>query len=216
MTEPGDHDELEADVVADEIVNDGKVRRKISGGGGSGMVVSPQVESQIAQLQGGGHAMPEGLRNMMESGFGRDFSQVRLHTDAQAAEMSSSISAKAFTHGNDIYFNQGQYSPNTSEGQKLVAHELTHVVQCSGKVGREKDENSSQENGVSEEFDDLLQIINVINDIYSCVSNWKTFKNLYLLKKLLRVLKVVVIWIGRINRIVIIFTWQNTCFQNRL
>ena len=136
MTEPGDHDEQEADAAADEMVSDGKIRRQISNGGGSGIAVSPQMERQIAQLQGGGHAMPDGLRNMMENGFGRDFSQVRLHTDSQAADMSSSISARAFTHCNDIYFNQGQYSPNTSEGQRLVAHELTHVEQGSGKVGR--------------------------------------------------------------------------------
>ena len=139
MTEPGDHDEQEANAVANAVVNDRKIARKISNGGGgsSGIAVSQQMESQLSQLQGGGRQMPEGLRNMMESGFGRDFSQVRLHTDSEAASMSSSIHAKAFTHGNDIYFNQGQFSPNTTEGQRLVAHELTHVVQGTGKVGRE-------------------------------------------------------------------------------
>lgn len=80
--------------------------------------------------------MPDGLRGMMERGFDRDFSQVRLHTDGEAAGLSSSIHAKAFTHGNDIYFNQGQYAPETSEGQRLVAHELAHVAQGGGKVGR--------------------------------------------------------------------------------
>ena len=83
MTGPGDHDESEADTVADDIVSGGKIRRQISNGGGRGIAVSPQMERQIAQLQGGGHAMPDGLRNMMENGFGRDFSQVRLHTDSQ-------------------------------------------------------------------------------------------------------------------------------------
>ena len=138
MTEPGDHDEQEADAVANAIVSGGKISRKISGGGGSsGIAVSQQMESQLSQLQGGGRQMPEGLRNMMESGFGQDFSQVRLHTDSEAANMSSSIHAKAFTLDNDIYFNQGQFSPNTAEGQRLVAHELTHVVQGTGKVGRQ-------------------------------------------------------------------------------
>ena len=144
MTTSGDHDEQEADAAANDIVNGGKIRRKISGSSGSGTAVSPQVESQIAQLQGGGHAMPAGLRHMMENGFGRDFSQVRLHTGSQAADMSSSISARAFTHGNDIYFNRGQFSPNTSEGQRLVAHELTHVAQGTGKVGREEETNMSE------------------------------------------------------------------------
>lgn len=137
MTDPGDHDEQEADAIADAVVSGGKIARKISGGGGSsGITVSQQMESQLSQLQGGGRQMPEGLRNIMESGFGQDFSQVRLHTDSEAANMSSSIHAKAFTLGNDIYFNQGQFSPNTTEGQRLVAHELTHVVQGTGKVGR--------------------------------------------------------------------------------
>lgn len=149
MTEPGDADEQEADVAANEVMS-GKVFRKFSGGGaGGGMAVSSQMESQLNQLQGGGQAMPDGLRGMMERGFDRDFSQVRLHTDGEAAGLSSSIHAKAFTHGNDIYFNQGQYAPETSEGQRLVAHELAHVAQ-GRRLGRdvfiseEKDEEKKE------------------------------------------------------------------------
>ena len=154
MTEPGDHDEREADAMADAVVSGGKISRKISSGanGGSSIAVSQQMESQLSQLQGGGRQMPDGLRDMMESGFGQDFSHVRIHTDSEAANMSSSIHAKAFTLGNDIYFNQGQFSPNTSEGQKLMAHELTHVVQGSGKVGRdEEDINSLIIDAISDE-----------------------------------------------------------------
>ena len=152
MTEPGDHDEQEADAVANAIVGGGKLARKISSGasGSSGIAVSHQMESQLSQLQGGGRQMPEGLRNMMESGFGQDFSHVRLHTDSKAASMSSSIHAKAFTLGNDIYFNQGQFSPNTTEGQRLVAHELTHVAQGGNSVKRspsDTDVSGSQDNG---------------------------------------------------------------------
>ena len=142
MTELGDADEREADAAAHDVMS-GKVFRKFSGGGaGGGMAVSSQMESQLNQLQGGGQTMPDGLRGMMERGFDRDFSQVRLHTDGEAAGLSSSIHAKAFTHGNDIYFNQGQYAPETSEGQRLVAHELAHVAQGGGKVGRD-DEGQS-------------------------------------------------------------------------
>ena len=137
VTEPGDHDEQEADAVANDVMS-GKICRQISHGSvGGGMAVSSQMEGRLNSLQGGGQAMPDGLRSMMEHGFSRDFSQVRLHTDCEAASLSSSIHAKAFTHGNDIYFNQGQFSPNTSEGQKLMAHELTHVAQGMGKVGRD-------------------------------------------------------------------------------
>lgn len=139
MTSPQDAEELEADAVANEIVSGGKIRRKISQGstGSSGIAVSSQMESMLSRLQGGGQQMPSGLRHMMENGFGRDFSQVRLHTDGDAAAMSSSIHAKAFTLGNDIYFNRGEYSPDSSEGQKLVAHELTHVMQGDRKLARE-------------------------------------------------------------------------------
>ena len=155
MTEPGDHDEQEADAVANTIVSRGKIARKILGGGGSsGIAVSQQMESQLSQLQGGGRQMPEGLRNMMESGFGQDFSQVRLHTDSEAASMSSSIHAKAFTLGNDIYFNRGQFAPETSEGQRLVAHELTHVVQGLSKIGRNSDEDENDKNTLT--FDESI------------------------------------------------------------
>ncbi len=150
MTEPGDHNEQEADAVANTIAAGGKISRKISGGGGaSGITVSNQMESQLNHLQGGGQAMPIGLRNMMESGFRQNFSHVRLHTDSEAATLSSSIHAKAFTHGNDIYFNRGQFNPKTVEGQRLVAHELTHVVQGRGKVGRWFTFNQSQENSIA-------------------------------------------------------------------
>ena len=152
MTKPGDQDEQEADTVANAVVSGEKISRKISGSAGSssGIAVSQQMESQLSHLNGGGRQMPDGLRSMMESGFGQDFSQVRLHTDSDAASMSSSIHAKAFTHGNDIYFNQGQFSPHTTEGQHLVAHELTHVAQRGNSVRRspsDEDESSSQDKG---------------------------------------------------------------------
>ena len=149
MTSPQDAEELEADAVANEIVSGGKIRRKMSqrGSGSSGIAVSSQMESQLSRLQGGGQQMPSGLQSMMEKGFGRDLSQVRLHTDSDAATMSSSIQAKAFTLGNDIYFNQGQYSPETTEGQKLVAHEVTHVVQENEKVAREGAPSTLNYNG---------------------------------------------------------------------
>lgn len=140
MTTPDSPEEVEADAAANDIVQGGKISRSIfAGSAGSGISVSSQMEGRLNSMQGGGQVMPDGLRNMMERGFNRDFSQVRLHTDSEAASLSSSINAKAFTHGNDIYFNQGQFSPNTSEGQKLMAHELTHVVQGGGKVGRDTD-----------------------------------------------------------------------------
>ena len=142
MTSSGDADEMEADAVANQIVEGGKISRSISNNSNGGGIVAPKrLENLLAQKQSGGHEMPDGLRRMMENGFDRDFSQVRLHTDSESADMSSSINAKAFTHGNDIYFNRGQYSPETQQGQHLIAHELTHVAQNNGKVARREEKN---------------------------------------------------------------------------
>ena len=171
MTKPGDADENEANAMADAIVSGGKIRRQISNGtSGSGIAVSTAMESQLAQTQGGGRTMPEGLRNMMETGFGRDFSNVRIHTDSQAVAMSENLSAKAFTLGNDIYFNKGQFAPNTTEGQHLVAHELTHVVQGSGKVGREFENNNLA-------FDESQS--DIYNDIVNCFIKNETYKSFF-------------------------------------
>lgn len=68
----------------------------------------------------------------MEHAFGADFSGVRLHTDREAADMSAGIQARAFTHGSDIYFGEGQFRPDTRSGQQLLAHELTHTIQQTG------------------------------------------------------------------------------------
>ena len=159
MTNPGDADEVAADVAAREVMS-GKVLRKPSDGviGGGGKTASSQMESQLNHLQGGGQTMPDGLRGMMEHGFDHDFSQVRLHTDDEAANLSSSINARAFTHGEDIYFNRGEYDPDTSEGQELMAHELAHVVQGGEKVGRMEyeDDNRDKKNSLISSADLLL------------------------------------------------------------
>ena len=65
----------------------------------------------------------------MEQSFGAGFGAVRVHTGGQAAQAANDISATAFTHGQDIFFGQGKFQPGTAEGDKLLAHELTHVVQ---------------------------------------------------------------------------------------
>jgi hypothetical protein len=90
------------------------------------------IERSIDQARGGGHGMDHGLRSRMESAFGADFSGVRIHTDTRADGLSQSLSARAFTTGRDVFFRQGEYSPGTSSGRELLAHELTHVVQQNG------------------------------------------------------------------------------------
>jgi len=86
----------------------------------------------LNQEKGKGHPLPESTRSDMESSFGTDFSEVKIHSGAGATKMNQSINAQAFTHGQDIFFNEGKYNTNTSGGKHLLAHELTHVVQQKG------------------------------------------------------------------------------------
>lgn len=91
----------------------------------------PGFAQALAHTKGSGSPLPPQTRAQMEQTIGADFSQVRLHTDEKAAQMSDSVQAQAFTHGQDIYFNAGKYQPNTLSGKRLLAHELTHVTQQS-------------------------------------------------------------------------------------
>jgi hypothetical protein len=90
---------------------------------------TPNLEARINAIRGGGQPLPESTRVFFEPHFGYDFSQVRVQTDAPAAEMAKALNAKAFTFGQNIVFGTGQYALATSEGKRLLAHELTHIVQ---------------------------------------------------------------------------------------
>ena len=87
------------------------------------------VESQVQALQGGGKQLPPRVREFFEPRFGQNFSNVRVHTSGAAAESATSVNALAYTIRNHIVFAAGQYSPHTTAGRRLLAHELTHVVQ---------------------------------------------------------------------------------------
>jgi|GEM_PF-3577299 hypothetical protein len=76
-----------------------------------------------------GHPLDLETRNFMEARFGYDFSEVRLHTDPEAARSARSVNARAYTLGKDIVFGKGQYVPRSTTGLTLIAHELTHVIQ---------------------------------------------------------------------------------------
>ncbi|PJJ10309.1 uncharacterized protein DUF4157 [Flavobacterium sp. 1] len=97
---------------------------------------SDYVENQINSSKGGGSSMDNGTKKFMESRFGIDFSGVRIHTGSQAVQMSRELNAQAFTVGNDVYFNEGKYNPNSESGRHLLAHELTHTVQQGDEINR--------------------------------------------------------------------------------
>ena len=89
-----------------------------------------------AGLRSPGLPLEEGLRSFMESRFGHDFSGVRVHADAQAAASARAVNALAYTVGPDLVFGAGRYAPSSADGRRLLAHELTHVVQQTGGGAR--------------------------------------------------------------------------------
>jgi hypothetical protein len=128
INRPGDVYEQEADRVADEVMRMPEpTSHDISPH--SSPAVTPIVESHINSMRGGGQPLPESARTFFEPRFGYDFNQIRVHADAQAAASARQINALAYTLGQDIVFGAGQYTPHTFEGRRLIAHELTHVLQ---------------------------------------------------------------------------------------
>ena len=92
----------------------------------------PDVEATIAQTRGSGRPLDAGARERFAPGLDDSLSDVQVHTDDKADALSRSVSARAFTTGSDVYFAKGEYSPGTAQGDQLLAHELSHVVQQRG------------------------------------------------------------------------------------
>jgi Domain of unknown function (DUF4157) len=185
---PGDIYEQEADRVADQVMripessiqsqmeskeneNEGMIQRKAITNQVDPLA-STQSSSEVPfvvheALHSPGQPLDPTTRTFMEPRFGYDFSQVRVHTDAKAAKSSTSIKARAFTSGQDIFFQQGEYKPHSRVGQKLLAHELTHVVQqknvrqseqiqCAPADGSEEPSIASTSNEAIEMWKDVI------------------------------------------------------------
>lgn len=118
-----------------------KVQRK-EGDAAEGSA-SSNIEDQLNKSKGNGAPLPADVNHSMSNAFGRDFSDVRVHTDSTAEKMSSDLNAQAFTHGSDVYFNQGKYDTGSTSGRHLLAHELTHTIQQGG-AGLSRKEKSIQ------------------------------------------------------------------------
>ena len=99
------------------------------GGGLATASGASSLESSLSNSQGKGSRMDSKTGAEMESAFGADFSGVRIHSGAEAIQMNQDLGARAFANGNDIYFNSGEYKPDSKEGKHLLAHELTHTIQ---------------------------------------------------------------------------------------
>ncbi len=94
--------------------------------------VTPGVVSRIESLRGGGQPLPNSVRTFFEPRFGYNFSRVRVHNDTHGADSAQSVNSRAFTVGRNIVFRTGEYAPGKTEGKRLLAHELTHVIQQNG------------------------------------------------------------------------------------
>lgn len=99
-----------------------------------GNVAAPSIEQQINSTKGNGRHLSTKSNRIMSNAFGTDFSEVQIHTGQKASQLNQRLGARAFTYGNNIYFNSGEYRPDSSTGKSLLAHELTHVVQQTSPV----------------------------------------------------------------------------------
>ena len=140
---PGDRFEQEADAIADQVMQMGShVQLKGKLEEEKKMVqpkstnptteAPPGLDHRLEASRGKGSALPPNTLSFMNQTFGADFSGVRVHHDSEAVQLNQQLSAKAFTHGRDVFFNQGEYQPESSGGKRLLAHELVHVVQQKG------------------------------------------------------------------------------------
>ena len=91
--------------------------------------VGAGVEQAIESQRGGGQAMSADVQRSFGEAFGADFSNVRIHTGTESDQLNAAVGARAFTTGSDVFFREGEYQPDTSEGKRLLAHELTHTIQ---------------------------------------------------------------------------------------
>ena len=121
---------------------------------------APPIVEEV--LRSSGQPLDPATRNVFDERFGRDFSRVRVHTGAQAAESARTVNASAYTVGQDVVFGSGQYAPHTGVGRRLLAHELAHTIQQEAigpsfarkiEVGEVDDPYERQANSVAEKFD---------------------------------------------------------------
>ena len=124
------HDKDIQRAAAPEKEKEKKVQKEA--GTGIASTASPALSSKIESTAGKGSPLPKNTLQEMNTSFGSDFGNVNIHNDSESAGMNKELNAHAFTHGSDIYFNSGKYDTNSSEGKKLLAHELTHTIQQGG------------------------------------------------------------------------------------
>lgn len=140
-----------------------------TGSGGSAEVgpATGDVAAGIHTSLGNGQSLPGTVQGAMENAFGARFHEVRIHTDARSHSLNRRLGARAFTVGNDVFFKGGHYTPGTHRGQRLLAHELTHVLQQRRGALR------IQRNGDSEEDEERSS--GWLGGLGSTIARWAGF-----------------------------------------
>lgn len=136
---------------------------------------APPIVNEV--LRSPGRPLDAATRAFMEPRFGHDFSKVRVHTDARAAESARAVSALAYTVGQDVVFEAGQYAPGSEAGGRLLAHELTHVVQQNGTEGPPSSLRLSSLDDPSEQQADQLSDC-IMRGNHGRTASWQTFSGL--------------------------------------
>jgi len=134
---PDDPDSVQRKCAACE--KEEQLRRKENHG--EEAVAPSSVETRLGNSASHGAPLPKDVNESMSQAFSTDFSDVRIHDDSGAAQLNKDLHAQAFTHGRDIYFDSGKYDATSESGKRLLAHELTHVVQqgkSNGNTGQRK------------------------------------------------------------------------------
>ncbi len=140
----------------------------------SNQEASPGLESSLNSSKGGGSPLPSETKEQMESGFGTDFSNVRVHNDDTAVQMNKELGSQAFASGNDIYFNEGKYNPGSKDGQHLLAHELTHTLQQGASIKSkliQRDEDESDDANTGPDPPAGMTNIDVTNGVFKYTAN---------------------------------------------
>ncbi|MCC6966867.1 MAG: DUF4157 domain-containing protein [Nitrospira sp.] len=198
VSQPGDEFEQEADRVAEQVMrmpdSEGRpgvaespraplVQRHVNGSGTAGVGTASPLVHDV--LNSPGQPLDAATRAFFEPRFGHDFGRVRVHADAGAETSARSINARAYTVGHHIAFGTGRFAPGTGEGNRLLAHELSHVVQqageqstimrvcdCASFGGRQPDPTDPREAGVSQAFPGLVSgdwcVIEPSTPTYNC------------------------------------------------
>jgi hypothetical protein len=134
VSRAGDASEREADAAAEQVLRGGGRPPTMSAPASASATPGLDAAPAVRAAGRGGEPLPQDVRDRFEPGFGRDLGAVRVHADAPAAQAAQAVQARAYTYGRDIVFGRGEYAPHSAPGQRLLAHELAHVVQQSAPV----------------------------------------------------------------------------------